>query len=163
MAPEEKVFGLLSRHLNIPYVKLKDIDVDPLIIQRVPAKFASHYRIMPLEFKDNALIIAMTDPLDVRTLDDIRLLLGFEVKGVLASEIEIMESIRKYYGVGAETIERIISEKNPSQDLIQGGEKAENLEVLAEDASIIKFVNQILNQAINDRATDIHLEPFLGR
>jgi type II secretion system protein E len=157
---EERVFAVLSRKLNIPYVKLKDIQVDPLIIQKVPAKFASHYKVMPVDFKDNCLVIAMTDPLDIRTLDDIRLLLGIEVKGVLASESGIQEAIRKYYGVGAETLERMIAEKPAEERLVSVAGKVEDLEVMAEDASIIKFVNQILQEAIKDRATDLHLEPF---
>lgn len=157
---EEAIFSALSRQLNIPYVKLKDKDIEPLIIQKVSVRFASHYKIIPLEFKDNILTIAMVDPLDVRTLDDIRLLLGFEVKGALASETEIQDAIRKYYGVGAETLERIIAQKTPGQDLATETDKAEDLEVLAEDVSIIKFVNQILSEAVKERATDIHLEPF---
>ena len=159
-APEEKIFGMLSKQLNIPFVKLSDADMSHLIIQKVPAKFASHYRIIPLEFRDNILTIAMTDPMDIRTLDDIRLLLGLEVKGVLASELEIQDAIRKYYGVGAETLEKIIAQKSPSEKLKMETGKVEDLEVLAEDASIIKFVNQILSEAIKDRATDIHVEPF---
>jgi type II secretion system protein E len=159
-ASEDKIFSLLSRQLNIPYVKLKDKEIEPSVIQKVPAKFASHYKIMPLEFKDNCLSIAMTDPLDIRTLDDMGLLLRIDVKGVLASEPEIQDAIRKYYGVGAETLEKIIAEKSPLQELKVEGEGAENLEVMAEDASIIKFVNQVLSEAIKDRATDIHLEPF---
>jgi len=160
LAPEDKIFSVLSHQLNIPYVKVKDREIAPVVIQKVPAKFASHYKIIPLDFKDNCLIIAMTDPLDIRTLDDIRLLLGWEVKAVLASELEIQEAIRKYYGVGAETLERIIAQKSPDEELRMEIEKAEDLEVLAEDASIIKFVNQILSEAIKERATDVHLEPF---
>lgn len=159
-APEEKVFAVLSRQLNIPYVNLKDKYIDPAVIQKVPAKFASHYKIVPLELKDNTLIIAMADPLDIRVLDDIKLLLGLEVKGVLANEVEIRQAIRKYYGVGAETLEKIIDSRTLREELKIDIEKAEDLEVLAEDASIVKFVNQILSEAIKDRATDIHLEPF---
>ena len=159
-APENKIYTVLSKQLNIPYVRLKDVLVEPLIIQKVPAKFASHYKIIPLEFKDNVLIVAMADPLDLRTLDDIRLLLGIEVKGVLASETEIEEAIRKYYGVGAETLESIIAAKSPEESLHVAKEKVEDIEGMAEDASIIKFVNQILSEAIRERATDIHLEPF---
>lgn len=159
-AAEDQVFKALSGKLNIPYVKLKEIHIDPLVVQKVPAKFASHYKIIPLEFKDNSLVIAMADPLDVRILDDIRLLLGLEVKGVLASELEIQESIRKYYGVGAETLEGIISQQDARQELRMDREKAEDLDGLAEDASIVKFVNQILSEAVRERATDIHLEPF---
>ncbi len=160
LAPEDKIFNILSQQLNIPYVKIKDREISPMVIQKVPAKFASHYKIIPLDFKDNCLIIAITDPLDIRTLDDIRLLLGWEVKAVLASELEIQDAIRRYYGVGAETLERIIAQKSPDEELSMGTEKAEDLEALAEDASIIKFVNQILSEAIKERATDIHLEPF---
>jgi len=157
---ETKIFTVLSRHLNIPYVKLRDQEIAAEIIQKVSAKFASHYKIIPLELKDSCLTIAMTNPLDIRTLDDLRLLLGVEVKGVLASETEIQESIRKYYGVGAETLEKIIAAKSPSESAKMEGEAVEDLEVMAEDASIIKFVNQILSEAIKDKATDIHLEPF---
>lgn len=160
-ASEEKIFNALSKQLNIAYVKLKERDIEPLIIQKIPAKFASHYKIIPLEYKDSCLTIAMTDPLDIRTLDDIRLLLGLEVKGVLASELEIDEAIRKYYGVGAETLERMVSEEESESTGVMAEEgKAEDLEVLAKDASIIKFVNQIMTEAIKDRATDIHIEPF---
>jgi len=160
-ASEETIFKVLSRQLGIPYVKLKEKDVDPLVIQKVPAKFASYYKIIPLEFTDNHLVVAMTDPLDIRVLDDIRLLLGVEVKGVLSSESAIQEAIRTYYGVGAETLERMISqEKSSVQSLPKETQQTEDLEELVEDASIIKFVNQILSEAIKERATDIHLEPF---
>ena len=159
-APEEKVFTALARYLNIPYVKLKNTSIEPSIIQRVPAKFSSHYKVIPIDFKDNLLTVAMAYPLDVCILDDLRLLLGVEIKGVLASEVEIVEAIRKYYGVGAETIERIISEKSDLEEMKTAGDKAEDLEALAEDVSIVKFVNQLLSEAIKDRASDIHLEPF---
>ncbi|MFH1440915.1 MAG: ATPase, T2SS/T4P/T4SS family [Candidatus Omnitrophota bacterium] len=159
-ASEEKLFGILARQLGIPYLKLKNVVIDPEVIKKVPAKFASHYKIIPLELRDNTLLVAMTDPLDVRILDDMRLLLGFEVKGALVSEIQIQEAIHKYYGVGAETVEKIISEKSSAEKMEMESENVENLEVMAEDASIIKFVNQILTEAIKDRATDIHLEPF---
>ncbi|MEI8350443.1 MAG: ATPase, T2SS/T4P/T4SS family [Candidatus Omnitrophota bacterium] len=159
-ASEDSVFTVLSRQLNIPYIKLKNREIDPLAIQKVPAKFASHYKVLPLQFANNVLTIATSDPLDVRMLDDIKLLLGVEVKGVLATEPEITEGIRKYYGVGAETLERIISEKPATQQQVDEHEGTQDLEASAEDASIVKFVNQILSEAIRDRASDIHMEPF---
>ncbi|MDD5465948.1 MAG: GspE/PulE family protein [Candidatus Omnitrophica bacterium] len=159
-ATQEKVLAILSEQLNIPCLNLKDRDIDPLVIKKVPAKFASYYKIIPVEIDNNVLVIAMIDPLDVRTLDDIRLLLGVEVRGVLSSETEIQEAIRKYYGVGADTLEKIIAQKQPQEELKLFSEKTENLEEMAEDASIVRFVNQILTEAIRERATDIHLEPF---
>lgn len=159
-ATEEKIFSVLSRHLNIAYVNLKSAGINPEIVAKVPAKFASHYKIMPLKFENNNLVIAMADPLDVRVLDDIRLLLGFEVRGVLAGEPDIQEAIRKYYGVGAETLEKIIAQKKPEEEFKTQHQKVEDLEEMADDASIIKFVNQIISEAVKEGATDIHLEPF---
>lgn len=161
-ASEEKIFNALSRHIKIPYERLREKKIDSSVVNRVPAKIATHFKIMPLEYKDDILTIAMVDPLDIRVLDDLRLILGLEVKGVLSSETEIMEAIRRYYGVGADTLERILSEKSSSKETaeLKAEERIEDLEGMAEDASIVKFVNQLLSQAIKDRASDIHLEPF---
>jgi type II secretion system protein E len=126
----------------------------------VPAKFACHYKLIPLEKRQNNLTVAISDPLNIQTLDDLRLLLKIEINPVLASQKDILEAIRKYYGVGADTIERMKLEPSPLQGLETLKVAVEDLEGLAEDASIIKFVNQIITQAVCDRATDIHIEPF---
>ncbi|MBI5873951.1 MAG: Flp pilus assembly complex ATPase component TadA [Candidatus Omnitrophica bacterium] len=157
---EEKVFVTLSRHLNVAYIRLKEKEIAVDVVGRVPAKFASHYKIMPIEFKEGHLVVAMADPLNVRILDDMRLLLGFEVRGVLATEVEIQEAIRKYYGIGAETLEKIIAQKPVFEESKTKLAGVEDIGALAEEASIVKFVNQILSEAIKERATDIHLEPF---
>lgn len=170
-APEEKIFEILSRQLNVPYIKLKDFDIEPLIIQKVPAKFASHYKIIPVDFKDNAVTIVMTDPLDIRTLDDIRLLLGFEVKGVLASESEILDAIRKYYGVGAETLERMVAQKSPAERLHVESENVQDLEALAEDAYITSTTSQsgtgatVTSQTVNlvDIGIQLYVTPTINR
>lgn len=159
-AKEEEVFPILSKQLNTPYVNLKEIEINPEVINKVPAKFASHYKIIPMALKENKLTIAVTDPLDTRLLDDIRLLLGFEVEAYLAGEESILEAIQKFYGIGAETLEKMVEEKMALGELREELKTAEDLEVLSEDASIINFVNQLLLQAIQERATDIHLEPF---
>ncbi|MBU1125497.1 MAG: GspE/PulE family protein, partial [Candidatus Omnitrophica bacterium] len=159
-ASEQNIFKALARHLNIPFVSLKDRVIAPEIIQKVPAKFVSHYTIIPLEMQGNVLRIATTNPLDIRILDDLRLLLEIEVKGVLACESEITDAIRRYYGVGADTLEKIVAEKTEFDDLKTVGSEVQDIETMAEDASIIRFVNQILAEAIKERATDIHLEPF---
>jgi type II secretion system protein E len=156
---EEKIFSVLSKQLNIPYIKIKDTQVHPDIITKIPAKFAFHYKLMPLNIENNLLTCAVVDPLNIQILDDIKLLLGFDIKAVLAGEKDIMENIHKYYGVGAETLERMVSEKR-DDDESPFFEKAQDLEALTEEASVIKFVNQILIKAVEERATDIHVEPF---
>jgi len=145
-SPEEKILKILSRQLQIPYVKIKEKRIDKSVLQKVPAKFAIHYKLMPIDFKDEVLSVAVTDPLDVHTLDDVRLLLGCEVSACLAGEKDILESIKKYYGIGADTIENIIAgaELSERQAVLSSG--GDGTEELADDASIIKFVNQIIQQ-----------------
>jgi type II secretion system protein E len=159
-ATEEKVFTVLSKQLGIPYIRIKDKKIEKSVIEKVPAKFVSHYKLMPIELKGKKLTVVVTDPLDVHTLDDIKLLLGFEIHPVLGGEKDILEMIKKYYGIGADTIERIMAEMPHPEELKLPAGAAQDTEELAEDASIIKFVNQILQQAYYDRATDIHIEPF---
>ena len=157
---DEEVLPVLSEQLGIEYVKISQIKIGPEIIKMVPAKFACHYKLIPLKKQDNTLTVAISDPLNVQTLDDLRLLLKVEINPVLASQKDILEAIRRYYGVGADTIEKMVVEPSPLQGLETFKIAAEDLESLAEDATIIKFVNQIIMQAVTDRATDIHIEPF---
>lgn len=161
-AKEEQIFPVLANQLHTPYIHIKHINIDPQVIAKVPAKFVSHYNLMPISVANNKLTIAMSDPLDLHTLDDLRLFLGLEVVPVLASDSDIAEAIRKYYGIGAETVDRIVKE-DPStikRKSILDKERVQDLEAITEDASIVKFVNQLLVQALQDRATDIHIEPF---
>lgn len=157
---EDMVLPILARQLNMPFVKTKALDIKSEVISQVPAKFATHYKLIPIALEGNVISLAVTDPLDVHTLDDLKLLLGLEIKPVLAGEKDILESIRRYYGVGADTLEQIVSEKSSEIALSAKAEKTEDLETMAEDASIIKFVNQLMTQALLERASDIHLEPF---
>ncbi|UCB57157.1 MAG: type II/IV secretion system protein [Candidatus Omnitrophota bacterium] len=156
----DELLPVLSEQLNIAHVKLKQAKIDPEIIKLVPAKIACHYKLIPLKKENDILYVAVSDPLDVETLDDLRLILKIEVKSVLAAESDILEAIRKYYGVGADTIETMEIEPSSSDNLETFKVSKEDLEGLAQDASIVRFVNQILMQALNDRATDIHIEPF---
>ena len=160
---EEQLLGVLSEQLNIPYVRLKDITIEPSVIKKIPAKFAWHYRIIPIKFAadSNTLTIVTSDPL--RSLDDVKTFLRCKVNPVLAGKSEIVEMIRKYYGVGAETVEGIIAAGPKEQARpVEPSREIEDIEKLAGDASIIKLVNQIILEAYQKRATDIHIEPFRG-
>lgn len=157
---EEELYSVLSEQLKIPYVKIKELIITPDVLEKVAVKFACHYKLIPIKSEKDTLTVAVADPLDIRALDDLRLLLGCDVNGVLASEPDINDAIRKYYGIGAETIEEIMDTSEKIEDISLPSSKTEDLEDLVEDASIIKFVNQILVQAVKDRATDIHIEPY---
>lgn len=153
-------YKVLSEQLGIEFIRLNGVTVSPEVIKAVPAKFACHYKFMPVSLEGRALTIGTTDPLDIQTIDDIRLVIGLEIKPVLATKEDILEAIKEYYGIGAETVERIMSKEGAKDASATSIEKTPDIEEMAEDASIIKFVNQILLQAYRDHATDIHIEPY---
>jgi len=70
---EERIFGALSRQLNVPYVKIKERKIEPVAIQKISSKLAIHYKIFPLELQNNTLAIAMANPSDIKTIDEINL------------------------------------------------------------------------------------------
>ncbi len=158
---EEAVLPLLAEELKIPHVSLRDRKIAPEVIAKVPAKLAHHYLIIPLELAEGTLTVAMNDPTDTHRLDEIQMMLGARVEPQLASKKDIREALKRYYGIGAETVESMMRETEDSGlPALDTSAEAQNIETLAEDASIIKFVNQILREAYNDRATDIHVEPY---
>jgi len=161
---EEKLLKILAGQQGVAFLNLRDVKFDDEIIKKMPAKFAWHYKIMPITLQGNVLTVATSNPFDMWSVDDLETNLGYRVETVLALSSDIIDAIRKYYGVGAETIERILAEK-PQQEKIAevvAKEKIEDLEKSPDAASVVKLVNQILQQAIHDRATDIHFEHFRG-
>jgi len=161
-AKEEEVLQALSDKLGVSYIKIRELEINPEVIEKVPAKFACYYKIIPIKLDGNRLNLVMTNPLDLGLIDDVKLVLGFEIEPCLAGERDILEAIKKYYGVGAETIEKIMDQVDMSPSGPTQREAATDTEEMADDASIIKFVNQVLQQAVVERATDIHVEPFEG-
>ncbi|NQT95069.1 MAG: Flp pilus assembly complex ATPase component TadA [Candidatus Omnitrophica bacterium] len=161
-ANEEQVLIALSDKLGVPYIRIKDQNIPPEVIEKVPAKFACYYKIIPTKLENHILTLAVTNPLDLAILDDIKLVLKYDINPILAGERDILEAIKKYYGVGAETVEKIIGQAEAKDEGPTQVEGAADVDEMADDASIIKFVNQVLQQAVSERSTDIHIEPFEG-
>ena len=155
---EEAVFmPVLAGQYGVDFVNVKDKEISSDVICRIPAKFATHYKVLPVDFQNDTLVLATIHPLDVNALDEIKLVVPSKIDTVLASQKDILEGIRKYYGVGAETIDQMMGAAQVPQ------QEVEQVTVIDEsdsDASISKFLNQILLEAYRDRATDIHIEPF---
>ncbi|MBI5149202.1 MAG: Flp pilus assembly complex ATPase component TadA [Candidatus Omnitrophica bacterium] len=162
MISEEKLLKVLAEQQGVAFLNLKDVKFDDEMIKKIPAKFAWHYKIMPISLKGNVLTVATSNPFDMWSIDDLETNLGYRVETVLAIASDIAEAIRKYYGVGADTIERILAETPQEEKIAEATakEKVEDLEKSSDAASVVKLVNQILQQAIHDRATDIHFEHF---
>jgi len=160
---EKQMLQALAEQQGIAFVDLKKTKIEENAIKSVPAKLAWYYKIMPVSIDGNVLTVAISNPFDMWPMDDLETNLGYRIEKILATSADIHEAINRFYGVGAETIERILAEEGSREAgkvEVVGREKVEDLEKMAEDASVIKLVNQILHQAIGERVTDIHIEHF---
>ncbi len=156
VSKESLLMPVLAVQMNVPLVRLSETEISPEIIEKLPAKIVSHYKVIPVEFKDDVLSVAMSNPLDIQVLDDVEMIVKTKIQPVLASEDDVDDAIRKYYGVGADTIEDMMSTSGleKKEDAV-----VESIDESDSDASISKFLNQILLEAFRDRTTDIHIEP----
>jgi len=162
----EPFLQLLARHYRMPLARFSEEAVQRAAVEAIPVKIALHYRVMPLQVRDGSLTIAVADPQDTRLVDELRNALQerYQIETALATEEEIEQAIKKHYGVGAETVSKLVTEQPQGLRLEAVGEAAlEDIEQLATDASIVKLVNQLILEAHHRRATDIHLEPYRGK
>jgi type IV pilus assembly protein PilB len=164
---EEDLARALAEQFRIPFIRFGKFLIAKDVVDKVPAKLAVHYKTIPIKCADNTLTMAISDPQDIRVLDDIRVALKskYRIEAVLATESEILNAIKKYYGLGAETVEGMI-EKQPEgtpQEAVQEVSQIDDVEKMAGDASIVKLVNQVMIEAYKKRATDIHIEPYRAK
>ena len=150
------VLSILALQMDVPLIHLKDIKIDNDVINRIPAKLANYYKVIPISADNDLLSVAMSNPQDIHTIDEIEAMASVKIKPMLASGDEIEEAIRKYYGLGADTIEKMMNTAGIER---QSVERFDHLDEIGSEASISKFLNQMLLEAYQDRATDIHIEP----
>ena len=164
VAPEDVLLKNLAEILKIPFIELQELSPDAAAVEKVPLKIAEYYKMAPLKLVKRKLIVAVAVPMDLRTQDDVRAHIGYEIEIVFAREKDIVEAIKRFYGFAAGTIREIMA-TNPTvaAPVAAPTEKIDNIEQLAGDATIAKLVNQIIFEAYQKRATDIHLEPYRGK
>ncbi|MBE5963661.1 MAG: type II secretion system protein GspE [Lachnospira sp.] len=157
--PQETMIDVLTRHLNIEYIDVREIAIDENAFKLLPENFLRKYNVLPYGYAENnanALLVAMSDPMNIEAMDDINIYTGMQVVPILAMRDHINAIIDKFYG------------KQQGQDIAEQfkQENAENAEEEAqrkediENAPIVKLVNGIIEQAVRQRASDIHIEPF---
>ncbi|MEA3305484.1 MAG: type II secretion system ATPase GspE [Candidatus Omnitrophota bacterium] len=162
---EDDVLNALGIQSGIEFIDLAKIEVPKDIIQKVSPTIAKIYKIIPVRSEGNTVTIAISDPLNINLLDDLRFMLGYQIKCVIAKESNILDAIQKYYGESGESINELLLEieKNVPSVIAEKEEEMTDVVILKELASqppVVKLVNLILLQAIKDRASDIHFEPF---
>jgi type II secretory ATPase GspE/PulE/Tfp pilus assembly ATPase PilB-like protein len=154
-AKEEDICSVVALHLGLQYSPELDRDIDPSVLSQVPSEFAVRHQVLPLREEDHTLVVAMADPFDVMVLDDLRLLTSRDVRGVVASPSRISEIIEQSYMEKMfRDIDGLETEEVAEEDL-----NIADLQKMAREALVIKLVNLILHQAVQERASDIHIEP----
>ncbi len=146
----------LSRVLNWPFLDLRTLDIPTEARNKLSTKVAFQYLAFPTDFRNGTLQIVVANPFDAGMLNAVQFDARLPVQFALATRAEIEKALKKYYGVGAETLDELQKDDDPIELLV-----AEDKEITESDqeASVIKFVNQIVWEAYKDRATDIHFEP----
>ncbi len=165
---EQQLLEALGSEMDLQFIpSLKNAEISEKAIKGVPAKLVWHYKFMPLDLKGKTLTIAVSDPLAVWALEDLKLQLGYDVERILSTEEEILSAIRQHYGLGAATVEEILKDQGKddqkTESVTDHQGEVEDLEKSAQDASVVRLVNQILSEAISSRATDIHIEPYRNK
>jgi type IV pilus assembly protein PilB len=152
---ETDLVRTLATQVGLEYFDLGDATIDPSAVSLVSEVIARRYQAVAVGWEDGKLVVAMADPSNVFALDDIRAITGHEVKTVVASPSELAATIDRYFRLDTEvdTIAQAVADEfSESEDL-------SNVSEVIEDAPIVKFVNLLITQAVNDRASDIHVEP----
>ncbi|MCY2931845.1 MAG: GspE/PulE family protein [Planctomycetota bacterium] len=161
VAPEP-LLRFLAAEFCLPYADLDAAAPTKDYLAQFPARLLMAHALLPLREENGAVLVASSKVFDTTGLEELRLACGREVQLALAPAGEIDRCLKALLGVGADTLQSLVSEAADSGVQILDGENEEDVDLAeaAEDASIIKFVNQILSEAIERRATDVHFEPF---
>lgn len=154
MVDETRLVRVLAGHMGVEFISLADVTIDPLAVDMIPDSLARRYSILPFGFEGDHLLVAMSDPSNVLVIDDVRAITGRRVIPKIATRADITDAIRR-----AGRYDESVSDL---AEMVQGETELEDLskiEAATEEAPIIKLVNTLVTRAVNERASDIHIEP----
>jgi type IV pilus assembly protein PilB len=161
------ILQIMADHLHTEVVEIRDQDLTSEVIGTVPVTAARMHQCIPIAVYGNTVQVAVADPLNPSTIDELAYVTGREVQVVVADPAAIDAAITKHYGEDTESVGDLLKKLGADADNIAreledaaSGEGVMDIEDLANEAPIIKFVNLVLYQAVMDRASDIHFEPF---
>ncbi|HVM65915.1 MAG TPA: ATPase, T2SS/T4P/T4SS family [Acidimicrobiales bacterium] len=155
LVTEAGLVSTLATQLGLEYVDVADYAVDPSATTLITDALARRYQALPIGWQDGRLLVAMADPSNVFAVDDIRTITGADVKMVVSTRASILAAIDKYHRLDtdAESISAQASSSFEAEDDLT------SVREVTEDAPIVKLVNLLITQAVQDRASDIHIEP----
>lgn len=155
MVSEADLVATLAAQIGLEYVDLAEAQIDPTAVAAVSPSLCRRYQAIPIAWEDGRLVVAMADPSNVFAVDDIRTITGAEVRTVVATRSAILEAIDRNHRLDSDV-------ENVSAEAAQQFEEEDDLsrvKEVTEDAPIVKLVNLLITQAVQERASDIHIEP----
>ncbi len=155
---EAGLVAILAEQLGLEFIDLSEATLDPSAVGLVPEATARRHSCIPVRIEGEKLILAMADPANVVAVDDIRALTKRDVRTVVATKVDVQGAISRYYRLDS-AAESLAEEAATAHDDEQKSLEEAVGSAGAEDAPIIKLVNMLITQAVNDRASDIHIEP----
>ncbi|MCZ6734797.1 MAG: ATPase, T2SS/T4P/T4SS family, partial [Planctomycetota bacterium] len=152
------VLEAIGQQFAMPIVDLNTVEVDEAVLQTLPAKLVFKQRCVPIGRSNGTLRVATCDPFELTAFDELRLLTGMSIELVLADERDIRKFIRTHYGVAGDTLDELAGQAEAPESEFAATDTDEIEQ--AQEASVIKLVNDLLVEAIRERATDVHIEPY---
>ena len=162
---ENELLAIFSQELDITPINLAKYKIDKEIISLVPEKISRLYHLIPVSKIGNRMTVAMSDPLDIFALDDLKILTKYEIDPVIATDKDIIAAIATYYGEDILSIDKIVKDVEGEDLELLSSEDAERFDVStlaieSQKAPILKMVDVIISEALKRRASDIHVEPM---
>jgi type IV pilus assembly protein PilB len=160
-----RIIEVLSDYLGMEVINIENVDFNQDVLDKIPHSIAQLYRIIPIAFKESTITVAQQDPLDIQQIDDLRLLLKYNVHPVLVEREDVANAIDEYYPGGHESVEEILDKFQQDLSITNDSKSREIIEMehskeMSNETPIKSFVNLILLQAIVVKASDIHFEVF---
>lgn len=159
---KDEMMIALADEIGVKYVNLNDINIDPVIVVLIPEDMARRHQLIVIDKDEDKLTIAMANPLDVFTYDEIKIRLGYNVEAVLAYGEDINKALDEVFGVTDELDQVIGKIENMPVTVLKEEEKEADISAVTagEEAPIIALVNLMILRAVKEKASDIHIEPF---
>ncbi|NTU71083.1 MAG: Flp pilus assembly complex ATPase component TadA [Coriobacteriia bacterium] len=153
-ATQGAILSVMAHQIGIEYIDFAEVRPEPAAVCLVSREMASRYILMPIEIRDDHLVVAMADPQNVLALDDLRIITNYEIRPAISTKDDIVAAIEQYYREA----------ESEESDLFHGTDELSNddlagLTEVESEAPAVKLVNYIIQKAVADRASDIHIEP----
>lgn len=148
---EQQLIEVLEFQLGIPHINIFQYPIEQEIVQLVPQEIAKRYQVMPIRSEENQLFVAMADPMDYFAIEELRMATGYQIVPAIATKDALQRAITKYYDL-QQSLDEVMGDFSHEETVEETG-------ITDEDSPIVRLVNQIISNAVAQRASDIHFDP----